>query len=194
MDNQGSRFSQWLGENWSRAGLMMAIMLLLIAPLIGRSGNRVLLAVYLWLPFYMLHQYEEHGQGTLLEFYRRTMPRVAPMLTERKLLLVNLGAVWLVCLLSTYAAVYGLFWLALYAPYLSLVNALMHVGQLVARRSYNPGLWTAVVIFLPGAAYTIHVLNAAGATQADNVIGFALGFLAHVFVFALGRGWIAARL
>ena len=122
------------------------------------------------------------------------MPRIAPMLTDRKLLLVNLGIVWLLFLVSVYAAIYGLFWLALYPIYLSLVNALMHVGQWIAWRSYNPGLWTALVIFMPAAAYTIRVIHAAGATRADNLIAFALGFLAHVFLFAFGRGWIAARL
>ena len=194
MNVQGYRFSHWVVENWSRAGLITAIVLLLVAPLIGRTCNRVLFLVYLWLPLYMLHQYEEHGRGTFLEFYRRMMPRVAPMLTDRKLLLVNLGIVWSLFLAAIYAAGYGLFWLALYPTYLSLLNALMHVGQGIAWRSYNPGLWTALVLFLPGSAYTIYIFKIAGATEADNLIGFALGILAHAFLFALGRGWIAERL
>jgi hypothetical protein len=194
MNPQRSRFPHWVVENWSRTGFVMAIVLLLIAPLIARFGNRVLLFVYLWLPFYMFHQYEEHGQGTFLEFYRRMMPRIAPMLTERKLLIVNLGIVWLLFLVSIYAATYGLFWLALYPVYLSLVNAFMHIGQWITWRSYNPGLWTALVIFIPGAVYTIRIIHAAGATPANNLTGFALGFLTHVFLFAVGRGWIASRL
>lgn len=188
------RFSHWFVHNWARAGLLVAILLLLIAPLVYRSNSRLVLAVYLWLPFYMLHQYEEHGQGTFLDFYRRMMPRVAPMLTERKLLLVNVGTVWALFLMSVYAAMYGVLWLALYPVYLSLVNALMHVGQLVARRSYNPGLWTALVLFFPAAAFTIRTLNAAGATRTDNVVALGFGLLAHFFFFALGRGWIAERL
>lgn len=194
MDVSAYRFSHWIIENWSRAGLITAIVLLLLTPLLKLSGNRAVLAVYLLLPFCMFHQYEERGQGRLLEFYRRMMPRVAPTLTERKLLLVNLGAVWFLFLGSIYATAYGLFWFALYGSYLSLVNALMHIGQWAAWRSYNPGLWTALVILIPGAAYTIRILDTAGASQTDNLIGFMLGFLAHVFFFALGRGWIAARL
>ena len=185
------RFSVWILDNWSRAGLLAAVVLLLIAPLIDRGMCRVVLLTYLWLPFYMLHQYEEHGQGTFLDFYRRMMPRVAPYLTERKLLVVNLGTVWAFFLVSLYAAFYLHFWLALYPAYLSLINACMHVGQMVAWRSYNPGLGTALVIFLPNAAYSIHVVAAAGATYRDNLIAFGLGFFAHVFFFVLGRGWIA---
>jgi hypothetical protein len=157
------------------------------------SGAPVLL-IYLWLPIYMLHQYEEHGQGTFLDFYRRMMPSIAPYLTERKLLVVNLGTVWLFFVASIYAARYSQWSLALYAPYLSLVNALMHVGQLIAWRSYNPGLWTALALFIPGAIYTIHAATAVGAALNDNLIALALAILVHGFFFALGKGWIARRL
>ena len=187
-------FSTWIIHNWSRAGLVVAIVMLLIAPVVGRSVGLAVVLIYLWLPFYMLHQYEEHGQGKFLEFYQRMMPRIAPRLTERKLLVVNVGTVWLFFLLSLYAALYRQFWLALYPVYLSLINAMMHIGQMVAWRSYNPGLVTAVVIFLPAAAVTIPIVAAAGATHGDNLAAFGLGFLAHVFFFALGRGWIAAKL
>ena len=173
---------------------MAAIVLFVLAPLIGRTGNHALVAVYLWLPFYMIHQYEEHGQGTFLEFWRRMMPQVAPTLTERKLLLVNLGAVWVLFLVAIYGVQYRLFWLALYATYLSLINAMMHIGQWVAWRSYNPGLGTALVILIPAAGYSIYLLRAAGATLTDNLIGFGLGFLAHFFFLALGKGWILAKL
>ena len=160
-----SVFSHWILHNWARAGLVLAIALLALAPLIGRTGNRATLMVYLWLPTYMLHQFEEHGSGKFLAFYKQRMPGIVPALTERKLLFVNLGAVWLLFPMSTYAAMFGYLGLALYAPYVSVVNAMMHVGQLIAWRSYNPGLWTAVLLFFPGGAYTIHVLSRAGATR-----------------------------
>src|SRR5215472_8124504 len=136
-------FAKWLLHNWARAGLVVAVVLLALAPLIARTGNHTTLLVYLWLPIYMLHQYEEHSSGKFLAFYQRRMPNIAPALTERKLLVVNLGAVWLLFLMAIYAARFGYLGLALYAPYLSVINAVMHVGQLTAWRSYNPGLWTA---------------------------------------------------
>jgi hypothetical protein len=188
------RFADWVVHNWSRAGLLVAVLLLAIAPIMYHSSGRAVFLIYLWLPLYMLHQYEEHGQGKFLEFYQRMMPRIAPLLTERKLLVVNLGIGWLLFVAALYAAVYGWFWLALYVVYLALINAIMHIGQFVAWRSYNPGLWTALVLFLPGAGYTLPALAALGATRSDNLIAFGLGVLAHVFLFALGRGWIAAQL
>jgi hypothetical protein len=116
------QFSEWMLHNWSRAGLVCAVLLLILTPLVSQSAGLPTLLIYLWLPFYMLHQYEEHGQGTFLEFYKKMMPKIAPYLTERKLLLVNIGTVWVLFLGCIYAALYGQYWLALYAPYLSLIN------------------------------------------------------------------------
>jgi len=187
-------FSHWVLENWSRAGLVTALVLLFLAPLVYVCTGVPQLLIFLWLPFYMLHQFEEHGQGTFLEFYRRMMPHIAPYLTERKLLVVNLGTVWLFFGGAMYAALYNEWSLALYAPYLSLINALMHVGQLIAWRSYNPGLWTALALFIPGAIITVHTVTALGATLNDNLVAFALALLVHAFFFALGKGWIARHL
>jgi Protein of unknown function with HXXEE motif len=122
------------------------------------------------------------------------MPSVAPFLTERKLLIVNLGSVLLLFIIATYSALVGHLWFALYAPYVSVINAFMHLGQMVRWRTYNPGLWTAIVLFLPGAAYSILTIGFDGATAMDDLIGFGLGLLAHVFFFALGRGWIGRDL
>ena len=76
------RFADWVVHNWSRAGLLVAVLLLAIAPIIYHSSGRAVFLIYLWLPLYMLHQYEEHGQGKFLEFHQRMMPRIAPLLTD----------------------------------------------------------------------------------------------------------------
>jgi hypothetical protein len=92
----------------------------------------------------MFHQYEEHAKGTFLEWYKRMMPGIAPFLTERKLLVVNLVVVWLGFLVALYAAFLVRPALGLAAPYLAFVNAFMHIGQFLRWRCYNPGLWTAL--------------------------------------------------
>ena len=188
------RFHHWILHDWSRAGLVTAIMLLSLAPMVYLSAGLVVLLIYVWLPLYMLHQYEEHAQGTFLEYYRRMMPGIAPYLSEQKLLIVNIGAVWLLFLISLYASFFNLFWLALYPPCVSLINAFMHLGQALRWRAYNPGLWTALFLFLPGAALTIFILSKHGATRGDTFGALGLALLAHVFLFALGRGWIAKSL
>jgi hypothetical protein len=188
------QFSNWILHNWSRAGLVLAVVLLALAPLVFESMGLAVFLIYLWLPLLMLHQYEEHATGELLKWYERRMPGIAPFLTERKLLLVNLGSGWLLFTIALYAAFFVHPGLGLAATYIALVNASMHIGQALRWRAYNPGLWTALILFIPGGVYTIFALSAAGATRAENLIGLGIGFLAHIFFFALGRGWILKTL
>jgi hypothetical protein len=183
------QFSGWILHNWSRAGLVLAIVLFALAPLVFQSMGLAVVLIYLWLPFLILHQYEEHARGELLEWYKRMMPRIAPFLTERKLLLVNLGSGWLLFTIALYAAFFVRPGLGLIATYMALVNSLMHIGQALRWRSYNPGLWTALILFIPGGVCTIFALSTEGATRADNFLGLGIAFLAHICFFALGRGW-----
>ena len=60
-DNMKPNLSHCVLENWSRAGLVTALILLLLAPLVYVRTGVPQLLIFLWLPFYMLHQYEEHG-------------------------------------------------------------------------------------------------------------------------------------
>ena len=129
MGQETYRFSDWMLHNWSRAGLVLGIGLLLIAPLVLKGVGVAVFLIYLWLPFYMLHQYEEHAEGTFLEWYERMMPGIAPFLTERKLLVVNLVAVWLGFLVALYVAFLVRPALGLAAPYLAFVNAFMHLSR-----------------------------------------------------------------
>ena len=188
------QLTDWFLHNWSRASLVTTIILLVIAPLVYLGTGIAVFLIFLWLPFYMLHQYEEHADGKLIEYYQKKMPDIAPYLSKWKLLIVNIVFIWLMFLISIYCAFVGKFALALYAPYVSLVNALVTVAQALRWRAYSPGLWTALLLFLPGATLTILVFSVLGTTRTDNLVGFGLGVLAHIFFFALGRGWVARSL
>jgi len=194
LDAAQYHFSNWLVHNWSRAGLVLAAGLFILAPLVFKSGGLTVGIIYLWLPFYMLHQYEEHARGDFLDWYKRRMPTIAPFLTERKLPVVNLGSIWALFTLALYVAFLVRPGLGLAAPYIALINSAVHIGQLWRWHSYNPGLWTALILFIPAGICTIVILLATGATPLDNFIGFGIALLVHLFFFALGRGWIWSTL
>lgn len=54
-DSMRYRFADWVVHNWSRAGMLVAVLLLAIAPIIYHSSGRAVFLIYLWLPLYMLH-------------------------------------------------------------------------------------------------------------------------------------------
>lgn len=186
------RFSQWVLHDWPQAGVLVASILLLIAPAVDRTMGRTVLLIYLWLPLYMAHQYEEYALGDFRAWIQRTMPRNAAFLTERKVLIINLGIVWLLYLLSFYAALGGRAAVALYAPYLAGVNGIMHIGWLVLFRAYNPGLVTALILLVPGAFYTLTAFP--GATRLDHLMALGGAIVAHVVLVLLGRGVILKAL
>src|SRR6516165_6737102 len=99
LDAAQYHFSNWLVHNWSRAGLVLAAGLFILAPLVFKSGGLTVGIIYLWLPFYMLHQYEEHSTGNFLGWYKRRMPGIAPFITEPKLILVNVG-LWVLFIIA----------------------------------------------------------------------------------------------
>jgi Protein of unknown function with HXXEE motif len=105
---------------------------------------------------YLLHQFEEHGidaRGNVyafrsalcaqLGFAAATCPVPVAFITA-----VNIAAVWIAGPMSALLAprwpVIGLSFFAIPAT-----NLFAHVGPALAQQSYNPGLVTALALFLP---------------------------------------------
>jgi hypothetical protein len=80
--------------------------------------------------------------------------------------------------------------LGLIAAYLMLANAVVHIVGAIRGRAYNPGLVTAIVLFLPASIATIAAIDGAGAgSLQDHVIGLVLAIAVHamIVVYALRR-------
>ena len=69
--------------HWSRAGLPLAAAFLILAPIARRGLGRGAFLVYLQLPIYMLHQYEEHGHGAFQREINALLPPRLGRLTDR---------------------------------------------------------------------------------------------------------------
>jgi hypothetical protein len=72
-------------------------------------------------------------------------------------LYVNLTLIWLV---APICAILARRWVVFGFVFYSIVvvNALVHIGGAIATRSYNPGLVTAIVLFLPASIWAGRVL------------------------------------
>jgi hypothetical protein len=141
--------TQWLKLYWVAASLCMGLLLLTLAPIFDLRNDLFLLLVYLHTPLYMLHQVEEHTGDRFREFVNQRVFHGVEALTGTAVLVINLPGVWGVTILSLYAAVFIAPGWGLPAVYLVAVNALVHIAGATASRAYNPGLWTAIALFLP---------------------------------------------
>jgi hypothetical protein len=149
----------WFIGNWAKASLPLAIVLFLISPFVYKGIGFPAFLVFLTLPFYMLHQYEEHAGGQFKAFVKNTVGRGREVLSDRDIFRVNVLWVWLSTLLVLYLCVYvNIVW-GLLAGYMVAFNGIVHIATSIRMRRYNPGLWTSAFVFLPLGIYIIYLIT-----------------------------------
>ena len=170
-------------QNWFYAGATAAVFLLAMLPLLWTVWQATLLVVFLQLPIYMLHQVEEYYRDRFRQSINQILGHGQEVLTPDFVLVVNLAGVWLVNLLALYLAYFVRPGLGLIAVYLALVNAFVHLAVAVVRRSYNPGLITAMLLLLPAGAsgwWLLHQTHEA--TSVDHLWGLGVGVGVHALI------------
>lgn len=168
---------------WTYGGFLAGIMILALMPLLASGWSPTFTAIFLLLPIYMLHQYEEHDGDRFRLYVNRTVGHGAEVLPPGAVFVINIGAVWILDVVVIYLAWRVDLGLGLIAVYLMLINAFVHMAGAIRSRSYNPGLVTAVVLFLPFGGYAWWRIAASGAaTAAEHVIGLAIGIAVHAII------------
>jgi hypothetical protein len=167
------------------AGLIAALFLLAALPLFGGQWSPALVAVFLLLPAYMIHQVEEHAGDRFRRFVNANVAHAPNALTTLAVIVVNVPLVWGVDLGSIYLARFVAIGWGLIAVYMVLVNALVHVVGAVVTRAYNPGLVTAVVLFVPLGLWALVLVSAEpGVSVLQHRIGLAFAILVHAVLAA----------
>ena len=162
------RILDWLVVKWQwpYATLFVASFLGVLAPLLFHFAGTPLGLVYLQLPIYMLHQYEEHAGDRFKMGQRHARPRPRGADPDRHLLdqlAVGLG----LDLVALYLAVFVDLSLGLIAIYLPMLNAFGHMIPAVIKRQYNPGLATSLTLFLPVGIASAYVVSRAAGSHLD---------------------------
>ncbi|MDE2030482.1 MAG: HXXEE domain-containing protein [Alphaproteobacteria bacterium] len=170
---------------WVYGGFLSGIVLLLLTPALAKAWPVLAILTFLHLPIYMFHQYEEHDNGRFRLFLNRTVGRGKDVLSPTAVFVINIFGVWGVILLSLYLALTVNPGFGLIAVYLALVNAVVHIAHAVIFRGYNPGLGTAIVLFLPLGICTLARIQAAGyGTPFMHAICLAVAIGIHAAIIA----------
>ncbi|HLJ45647.1 MAG TPA: HXXEE domain-containing protein [Bryobacteraceae bacterium] len=183
----------WLNRHWVPASLCMALMLLALFPIMSLRWGGFFLLIYLQMPFYMLHQVEEHTNDRFRKFVNERVFHGVEALSPAAILWINIPGVWGVVLLALYgAAFFGPGW-GLSAVYLAVVNGLTHVMGALISRSYNPGLWTSIVLFLPaGALALVEASRMSSIMPVHHVVGLGVALGIHVVIVGYARARAAS--
>lgn len=179
-----------LQASWVYGGSLAGLLILALMPLVWAGWSTAWTLTFLILPAYMLHQYEEHDDDRFRQFVNAVIGRGVEVLTLADVFVINIIGVWVV-LAATLWLVHlagpqnGPGW-GLIAVYLILVNALAHIGQGIAMRRYNPGLGTAILIFVPLGLVTLRALSPLASTT-QQVVSLALAILIHALIIVRVR-------
>jgi Protein of unknown function with HXXEE motif len=131
----------------------------------------------------MLHQYEEHDQDRFRVFMNRILAGGKDALTLPAVFVINVPGVWGAIGISLALAVTVSAGFGLVAVYLVLLNGTIHVAQAVISRGYNPGLGTAIALFLPLGGYDIAAIQqGGGGTFWMHMTGAGAAIAIHVAI------------
>jgi Protein of unknown function with HXXEE motif len=174
-----------LMQYWVYGGFLAGILLLALLPELARDWSAALLAVFLQLPIYMLHQYEEHDGDRFRRFVNEKLGGGREVLSPPAVFIINVPGVWGVNAVSYYLAADVSLGYGLIGVYLTLVNAVVHILGAVVTRAYNPGLWTALFLFLPVGGFAIVELQRTGTVGWEyHLLGFLVAVAIHVAIVA----------
>lgn len=180
-----------LQANWVYGGALAGVGLLALSPLLTAGWPLGQFLVWLVLPVYMLHQLEEHDGDRFRLFVNATIGRGREALSVRDVFLINVFGVWGVMVVTLWlmrAVAQG--W-GLIGIYLVLVNAVLHLVQALAMRRVNPGLWTALALFLPLGAWGLAELGPQE-TLALHAVSLAVVVVLHGAIMVTVRRRLAS--
>lgn len=188
---------EFLLKHWMKVGTFMAPFLLMTALAFRQSGKTNPdprpLALGLWVA-YIVHQFEEHwvdlfGRRYAFKPYLNEAlsglsgdPDKVDILSDASVFVINTSLVWLVAALAVWRGCQHIFPTLCMAA-IVLVNAISHIVIGTASLSYNPGLLTAVVVFLPvGGIVYGWLLRAKAATTALCGYSVLWALVGHVIM------------
>ena len=178
--------------DWPYAGLVLvAVLSVLLAREAARLGGRVRddpgwVLGWVW-PMYLVHQFEEHGIDLLGRRYAFLHSLCELLGRPDGACPATPGFVFSVNVLACQFAFALAFGLRRRLPLVAacvwgipLVNVVPHVVAAVATGRYDPGVFTAVVLFLPACIWMLRTVVGSGVVRAVSVWRIvATGVLTH---------------
>ncbi|HMV41167.1 MAG TPA: HXXEE domain-containing protein [Leptospiraceae bacterium] len=163
---------EFLLMNWMKIGTYVIPFLFIATTAFRQSSTKNIfqdtkLISVLLLIVYLIHQYEEHWIdlfGNEYSFYYSVNQMLSDILspsspisplTREAIFVINTSLVWLVGVNAIWMSETRIFpTFAMTA--ITLVNAITHVIAGIVKWSYNPGLVTSILLFIPFTAFYFH--------------------------------------
>ena len=195
--------TSFLIEHWMKLGTFLLPILFFIAVTFQERGTEESFRApkffgLLLFGAYLIHQFEEHWidlfgneyafQGSinsLVQSVLSSSPDQNGPLTAEAIFVINTSLVWLVATIAIWQAPQRVFPTFALAS-IVIINALVHILGGVLTLSYNPGLLTSILVFVPLAMLAYLRIPA---RRAVLLISIVWATLAHII---MGVGMMAS--
>ncbi len=148
----------WLYTNWAKISIFLSIIISLIILIIVKTNNILLFLIWIQIPIYLLHQFEEHyWPGGFKKFVNHEIFNVESgeyPLNDVNIFWINVPIIWVLMPIFAGLSYVNLFF-GLWIPYFAVFNSLTHVIGAIVKRKYNPGLFVSLLLGIPVGAYTL---------------------------------------
>jgi hypothetical protein len=148
----------WLYKNWAKICLILSIIVTIIIYFFVTTNNLILFLIWIQIPIYLLHQFEEHAwPGGFKKFFNQEIFNVVDgdyPLNDTSIFWINVPLIWFIMPIFAALSYINLFF-GLWIPFFTVFNSFTHVVALIVKRKYNPGLVVSVVLGIPVAMYTL---------------------------------------
>lgn len=177
----------WLYDNWAKLSLFLAIIATVFIYIFINPYNLLLFLIWIQLPIYLLHQFEEHNWNGFKNYVNKTVFKVKEgnfPLNDKIIFWVNIPIVWVLMpifsVLSSVNIIFGL-WI----PYLAVFNSLTHVIVSVRNREYNPGLLVSSILGIPAGIYALIIFYSyIQVPVLISALSIFFAVLLHIIVFS----------
>ena len=180
----------WLYNNWAKLSGLLAIIVTVLIYIFIKPDNFLLFLIWIQIPIYLLHQFEEHNWNGFKNYVNRNVFKVKENdfpLNDKIIFWVNIPIIWILMPISS-----GLSYLnitfGLWIPYFAVFNSLTHVIVSVWNQERNPGLLVGLILGIPVGIYTLILFYSyIQIPVLISALSIFFAILLHIIVFGFIR-------
>ena len=167
---------------WVYGAVPLALVLIAQAWILQGEWPQWFTPLFVLLPVYMLHQFDEWDNDRFRTFINAWLGRGREAMTHRMSFIINVPGVWGTMVVAQALALHVDPGWGLIAVWLMLVNAGVHLIGIVLIRVPHPGLMTAMTLFPLAGIWALTSLNHAGATLTQHLVALAIALAGHAMI------------
>jgi len=168
----------WLEQHWSASTPFLAVYLTIVLVLFVLNKNFTLFLIWIQVPVYWLHQFEEYiYPGGFTEYFNIKVlgsNSKGQPLTKTHAFWINVPIIFIGFPVSAILAGQIDISIGIWTAYFSIINALSHLGMFF-RHGYNPGLVASMLLNIPVGVYAIYYfITNQLISLSSHIIGFSV--------------------